>query len=638
MSKLLLLLLVPVLLLAMMVPAYAGTRVSPTTTLAAESGNNTSAADSFTTQSNGNYRAGNVSRVSHRELLYPGSNAKIYAHFMPWFGGSNHMNVGYRSDDPEQVRRQVADMRARGIDGAIVNWYGPNFTRENNSTLALMRESELHSNFEFAVMEDVGALMACKNTSGCDVTAETIRHLNYAAATYFPSAAYMRMGGRPVVFFFGTETLNIDWNRVRAGVSGDPLLVQRNAGGFNYLQSDGAYGWVAPESVTLADPMALQYLDHFYGTALVNPLKLPFGSTYPGFDDRLAAWSKNFRITQGCGRTWLATWEKLARYYTGSADIRAIQLVTWNDYEEGTEIESGVDNCVTVSPAMNGSTLSWSISGDERTVHHYEVFISADGQNLMKLHQVPAGTRALDLASYDLEPGLYSLYVKAVGMPSITNKMSAAVSFGVSRPDVNIAAPTDAATVIGPVRVVATSIPNGAAITATQIYVDDVLTYETTSADLDTTLALAPGTHRVVVKAWDAFGASAMKTATVQVEAVVGSVTIHSPAQGQSLQSPVRLTATSTSNAGIQRMRAFADGALVYEVAATSLDVYLNLAAGTRVLTVVADDAAGQTYTESVTITVKFRRRAVRTESWRAGGASAQQAAPSPRLRRSSRE
>src|ERR1700758_3798992 len=91
------------------------TVVSPTTTLAAETGNNTSAAATFTTQTNGNAGAGNVSKLPVSSLLYAGSNTLVYAPFMLWLGGTNHMNVGYSSDDATQVRRQVDDMMSRAI-------------------------------------------------------------------------------------------------------------------------------------------------------------------------------------------------------------------------------------------------------------------------------------------------------------------------------------------------------------------------------------------------------------------------------------------------------------------------------------------------------------------------------------------
>src|SRR5262249_9100507 len=85
----------------------AARRLKPTTTLAAETANNTSAANSFSAQGNGNVGAGNVSKMPVRQLLYAGSTTRVFVNWLPWFGGSNHINVGYRSDDPAQVHRQV---------------------------------------------------------------------------------------------------------------------------------------------------------------------------------------------------------------------------------------------------------------------------------------------------------------------------------------------------------------------------------------------------------------------------------------------------------------------------------------------------------------------------------------------------
>ena len=118
-------------LLLVPVVCSAGTSyVVPTTTLTAQTANNTSSAGSFTTQTNGNRGAANVSKVDVHSLLYPGSTTKVYAHLMVWFGGSNHMNVGYSSTDPTQVKRQIDDMISRGIDGVIIDWYGPNNSKD----------------------------------------------------------------------------------------------------------------------------------------------------------------------------------------------------------------------------------------------------------------------------------------------------------------------------------------------------------------------------------------------------------------------------------------------------------------------------------------------------------------------------
>jgi hypothetical protein len=99
--------------------------ITPTTTLTAETGNNTSSANSYLTSTNGNLGAGNVSKVDIRKLLYPGATTNFYAHLMPWWGLSNHINIGYAYKDDEypqsptsldpQITKQVDDMLSRGI-------------------------------------------------------------------------------------------------------------------------------------------------------------------------------------------------------------------------------------------------------------------------------------------------------------------------------------------------------------------------------------------------------------------------------------------------------------------------------------------------------------------------------------------
>src|SRR5947208_5292235 len=120
----------------------AGTTVTPTTTLTAETSNNTSTAPTFAAQSNGNIGPANVSKVDTRTLLYSGASTKIYAHFMGWFGQSNHMSVGYTSSDPNQVNRQMADALSRGISGFILDWYGQNNTMPNNTAFVLKSAAE----------------------------------------------------------------------------------------------------------------------------------------------------------------------------------------------------------------------------------------------------------------------------------------------------------------------------------------------------------------------------------------------------------------------------------------------------------------------------------------------------------------
>jgi PKD repeat protein len=412
--------------------ATATTPITPTTTLAAETGNNTSTSNSFTGMTNGNAAATNVSKVSLKTMMYPGFNGKMYAHLMGWFGGSNHINVGYSSNTATQVASQVNDMQSRGFDGLILDWYGPSHGMEDQVAKLLAVEVPKHSNFTWGLIEDAGALNSCANTLGCDVTAKLISDLTYAYDNYEQSPSYITINGRPMVAFFGLETVSgIDWTRVSSSVPGNPVYIWRNSGGFTKPLSGGSFAWV---NINKSDPTDIgkTYLDNLYSTGLTYPLKSTVATGYKGFNDSAASWGSNRVMVQNCGQTWLATMAETGKYYSATQDVYGVQIATWNDYEEGTEIESGIDNCVSISATVNDKQLAWTPTGNENTVDHYTVFISADGQNLMNVGDVGAGTHSLDLGQYSFDPGTYSVFVKAVGRPSMVNHMSNASAFQVA--------------------------------------------------------------------------------------------------------------------------------------------------------------------------------------------------------------
>ncbi|MGE0405131.1 MAG: hypothetical protein AB7O65_02450, partial [Candidatus Korobacteraceae bacterium] len=412
--------------LALLACAQAQVVLHPTTTLDELVGNNTSASSSYAGDLAGNAAPGNVSKLPLRSLLYPGANTKIYAHLMGWFGGPGHMNVGYRSSDPTQLRRQVEDMVSRGISGVIASW-------DTNAMIQatvplLLREAERHPGFEFAIeLEEFGFRQYARTVS-CDITEKVISDLSEGQTLFQSSPAYMRIGGRPVVFIFGIEKYYIDWSRVRREAPGNPLLIFRNPGAFAKSYSDGGFAWSEKSKSNPYDEM-IGYLDDFYKAALASPQKHAFGSAYAGFNDVLASWGQNKIMHQHCGQTWLNSFARAGRYYSADKQLPALRLVTWNDYEEGTAIEPGVDNCVAVESAVSGNTLRWSVSGNQETIHHFSVYISGDGKNLMLLKDVSTSVRSFDLGSLGLSPGAYVLYVRAVGKAGILNKMSNAVRY-----------------------------------------------------------------------------------------------------------------------------------------------------------------------------------------------------------------
>jgi len=402
----------------------AANSVSPTTTLAAQTANNTSAATNFPNQTNGNAGAGNVSKVDVHSLLYSGASSRVYAHLLLWFGGSNHMNVGYSSTDAAQIHRQITDMISRGIDGVVIDWYGPNNSIDQ-ATKLVMNEAETHAGFTFAIMVDQGAI-EWDSCSGCSPQQALINQLQYIEQTYFPSPAYMRVDGKPVITNFNIDlSYSVDWNAVNGALATAPLFLFQNNNGFSHVLSGGSYSWVMPTTLDYG----VSYLNSFYDTGMPLTGEQTVGATYKGFNDTLASWGSNRIMGQQCAQTWLQTFSEINGLYNSGKQLSAVQLVTWNDYEEGTEIESGINNCLSVSASTSGNSLRWRVNGNENTVDHYVGYLSSDGQNLMSLGEVYPGTSSMNLCSYAIKNGNYIAYVQAVGKASVTNQMSGAVKF-----------------------------------------------------------------------------------------------------------------------------------------------------------------------------------------------------------------
>jgi hypothetical protein len=571
--------------------------LTPTTTLAAETANNTSAANSFSAQGNGNPAPGNVSKMPVQQLLYSGSTTRVLASWLPWFGGSNHINVGYRSDDPAQVHRQVEDMISRGIHGAIIDWFGPNVDILSAASILMQREAEAHPGFEFAIMEDSGALFNAAVSNGCDVTSQLISDLNFINSQFVSSPAYLHVDGKAVIFMFGVSQFFIDFQRVLAALPANELLIFRGPEGLQQSYAGGAFQWVDIDSTDAFD-MQLAALDGFY-TAAQAAGRPVTGAAYKGFDDTLAVFGSNRQIHHQCGQTWLDTFHETAKFFSAGRQLATLQVVTWNDYEEGTEIESGIDGCTFVTPSLSGSTLNWTVAGGpENTVDHFTVFASTDGQNLAKLADVPAGQHSLALASFNL-PSPVSLFVKAVGQPSIRNFMSSPVVMKAGE-----AAPHAALNVslIGNLTVNASaagSSDSDGSIARTTIDFGDGTVVQ--SATASHTYAAA-GTFTVTATVVDNAGSSAVAVTRVEAKATAAGTSILSPANSAVVNFPTPIVVSANSSNPISRMNVLIDGNPAHAENRGVINSAFKVFVGTHHITAVATDSGGATSQAAVDV------------------------------------
>lgn len=569
-------------------PLPTSSTLPTTTTLQALTGNNTSAANSFMQQTNGNEAASNVSKLPTQALLYSGSNTKIYATWLGWFGRADHMNVGYNSDDPAQVHKQVQDMISRGINGAIPAWYGASNTSIDTATQLLKSEAENSAGqFQFAILEDMGALGTAAMNNGCDVTDQLISDLTYIASQYESSPAYIRINNRPVVFFFAVDAYYIDWNRVISSIPGNPLLIYQGNDGLTRKLSDGGFSWVNIDNNNPFDNQLASQAS-FYQTAVQTPNRLAFGAAYKGFNDTLAMWGTNRVIQHDCGQTWIASLSEPGKFYSSGNQLPYMQLVTWNDYEEGTAIEDGIDNCVFLAPSQSGTNISWTVNGgNENTIDHYTVFASTDGTNLAKLADVPAGTHTYNLGLAGLVPTTYSVYVQAIGKPSIRNQLSPPIGYhpGDQPPTIKLSISQT-----GPLTYTASTAGSSGTIARSQIDFGDGTVVSGPSASH--TYA-SVGTYLITASVYDAAGASSVAVQQISAKPPAGGVTIQAPSNGTTVNWPTMLQASTNPGSPASVMRVLIDGQQAYAATGDTLNTALKVNSGTRQITVQSLNPAG---------------------------------------------
>ncbi len=441
--------------------------------------------------------AGNVSDEDPHGYLNHGAQTKIFANFMLGFcthgnATSCHNNVltGYDADDDNTVAAQAEDLRARHIDGAIMTWEGGG-SSEDAAAIKFQHYVNAHRcggpqqcDPMYFIMID-GPSMAyrvestgirgtsgagCDGKSGADYENCVVAHIRndmcYLNGMHFGNDAYLKQDGHPIVQVFPAEGviaargpapswadawLHVEeWNRDlprncgKAPYNADngvPLIVFEDASGFSHAASSGSYFWVKvagtdPETsqyvFDVAPPATAETLDQFLEAAREYPGKLAWGGAFKGFNSSKSAWGSNRILDQACGQLWMTSLTESNKFYTAAA-LPFLQIITWNDYNEGTEIETGIDNCYRVSAAASGNTLTWRLESGNRfaslsTVSHMEIYDSADGEHLTLLGTPAAAVSGTwDLSG--LRPGAHWLFVRMVGKNSIQNRMSGAVEW-----------------------------------------------------------------------------------------------------------------------------------------------------------------------------------------------------------------
>jgi len=288
-------------------------------------------------------------RVLRDPAPAPAPPSRALAVYEPWFGHPRHIDVGYSSQDPVVIRRQIAEAKKLGISGFVVDWYGD---REPflDKSYALVQAAAGEEGFSVAMMYDETNKEKEQATDDALVAFDKFRR-TYLSPRARGRNAYLYYKGRPVIFIFpkGGQT---DWSRVRRETNQwnpPPVLI------YEYRQTpyaaafDGLYAWINPGKKGWAadgSNWGEDYLRNFYESMQTKyPDKIAIGAAWPGFDDRKASWGLGRYMSQRCGQTLADTMNLQRQFSTVDHPQPFLLIATWNDYEEGSAIERGIEKC-----------------------------------------------------------------------------------------------------------------------------------------------------------------------------------------------------------------------------------------------------------------------------------------------------
>lgn len=258
----------------------------------------------------------------------------IYSHYHPLIGL-------YDSTDRDVLECQLLQMKLAGVDGVIADWYGiggsADFPEIHDATKALfevtrqvgMTFSICYEDRTIQMKVDWGEL------EPTEITNHLVETFAWVQDNWFAAEHYQTLRGRPLLLNFGPIYLQHPevWDAALSPLPVRPLFfalhhLWRKAG------ADGGFTWVHYDPWDREQDTAtiLRRIGEVFRYFSGNPDEVMV-SAYPGFNDIYPA-ERHQELDHRDGATLRETLQVGIE-----GPWEAIQLVTWNDYGEGTIIE-----------------------------------------------------------------------------------------------------------------------------------------------------------------------------------------------------------------------------------------------------------------------------------------------------------
>ena len=385
---------------------------------------------------------GHVSRMDVHTLIPSRPDLRWFAHVMLWWGTGSPFNVGYNMDTDAYVKAMVTDLINRGFNGVIVCWGGAS-GRYVSITQRIQKYLKTlpAGSFTFIILIDEG--LVSRQPAPQQKLQDAVE---YCKTNYFSDLNYEREGGNPVLMFYGVrQALGRALGQAEAAAA---MMAVKSAAGGNMVwvgsdKTDITEAWADqnqnwqnawPDGLHPTDPYNLFWVNEYYDKWVKPyPQKQGFGGICAGFNGSLSTTggsrsssprTRNY-LPRGSGACLVQRAASINAHIP--SNVTRMQWETWNDYSEGTAVEAGIENDVTLNAEVEGTTLSWKVTsgtGDESTIDHYEIYASADGVNAADLGPVPVGTHLFDLQTVRGLASEVQVVIIAVGKPCVRDHAS----------------------------------------------------------------------------------------------------------------------------------------------------------------------------------------------------------------------
>ncbi len=263
-----------------------------------------------------------------------GSNGRreIASHYYPLIGP-------YHSGDKDVIENHLLMMKYAGIDGILIDWYGTynlndyRMVKENTDQLVAMLDKV---GMEYAIVYEDRFLGNIVQAGLAPTTVSAAKtDFNFLQSNYFGDSNYIKINNKPLLLNFGPITLTTpaEWTSAFSDLSTKPtFLTLWNESSEAGANASGEYSWVYKNS---------SYLTDFYQNTMPK-LSVAMGSAYPGFHDFYAEGGTSTTIGWSIAHNNGATLDETLAL-SKAANLDYLQLITWNDFGEGTMFEPTVE-------------------------------------------------------------------------------------------------------------------------------------------------------------------------------------------------------------------------------------------------------------------------------------------------------